>query len=170
VTLLVEEMDTLRNLQRFIGAANAIKGFHDEGDIMRFAAETSATFAENNLVAAIFGTDVDLAEIQAANLRNYYANKLLLIVSEAVEAHDELRTGHGMTETYYAPLIDEWGKVTGAGWEDGPQKPEGVPSELADVVIRVFDLADEAGIDLAGMIDEKLRYNATRPYRHGKRF
>ena len=47
-------------------------------------------------------------------------------------------------------------------------KPEGVPSELADIVIRVADLAWVEGIDLQAAIEEKLAYNRTRPYKHGK--
>ena len=46
-------------------------------------------------------------------------------------------------------------------------KPEGFPTELADVVIRVGDLAGRLGIDLAAVIGEKMAYNITRPYRHG---
>lgn len=46
-------------------------------------------------------------------------------------------------------------------------KPEGVRSELADVVIRVADMCGLYGIDLDAAIQEKLAYNKTRPYRHG---
>jgi NTP pyrophosphatase (non-canonical NTP hydrolase) len=49
-------------------------------------------------------------------------------------------------------------------------KPEGFPVELADAVIRLFGLAYEAGIDLPAAIEEKLAYNATRPFKHGKQF
>ena len=34
--------------------------------------------------------------------------------------------------------------------------------ELADAVIRIFDLAGAYGMDLGGAIAEKMRYNATR--------
>lgn len=39
--------------------------------------------------------------------------------------------------------------------------------ELADIVIRTFDLATEMGIDLSWHIKQKVRYNATRPKMHG---
>lgn len=42
--------------------------------------------------------------------------------------------------------------------------------ELADIVIRVFDLAGGKGIDLSTHIEAKLRYNAMRPVRHGKKY
>jgi NTP pyrophosphatase (non-canonical NTP hydrolase) len=141
LTLLHHETNALHDIQRLIGNANANKGFHEEGDAIRHA--------------------VAIGDAAEYVLTNYYANKLLLIVSEIVEAHDELRAGRSMTETWY---------VENFGHEDQPAKPEGVPSELADAVIRCFDLADEAGIDLAAIIDEKLAYNATRPFKHGKKF
>jgi NTP pyrophosphatase (non-canonical NTP hydrolase) len=37
-----------------------------------------------------------------------------------------------------------------------------VEVELADAVIRIFDMAGGMGYDLAGAIEEKLRYNETR--------
>ncbi len=46
-------------------------------------------------------------------------------------------------------------------------KPEGVWSELADVVIRVADLCGLYGIDLDEALEAKMAYNKTRPYRHG---
>lgn len=48
-----------------------------------------------------------------------------------------------------------------------PTKPEGLPVELADVLIRVLDLAYAAGIDMDAAVAIKQRYNETRPYRHG---
>lgn len=40
--------------------------------------------------------------------------------------------------------------------------------ELADIVIRVMDLAKAMKIDLADAIVQKHQYNKTRPYKHGK--
>ncbi len=77
--------------------------------------------------------------------------KLALIHSEVSEALEEYRNDRPLGEIYY---------------ENG-KKPCGFPSELADIVIRVFDLAGYLGIDMSDMIKEKLIYNETRDYLHG---
>lgn len=76
---------------------------------------------------------------------------LALIGTEVSEAIEELRDGRAVTERYYR--------------QDG--KPEGVPAELADVVIRCLDFADLYGIDLEDAMAEKTAHNVTRGHRHG---
>jgi NTP pyrophosphatase (non-canonical NTP hydrolase) len=46
-------------------------------------------------------------------------------------------------------------------------KPVGLPSELADVIIRIADFCGHEGIDLEAAIKAKMAYNKTRAYRHG---
>ena len=71
---------------------------------------------------------------------------------EVSEHFEEFGSEHKVTETYYG--------------EDG--KPEGVPSELADVVIYCFIMADLYQIDLAKALDEKMAYNVIRAKREVK--
>ncbi|MCD8286477.1 MAG: hypothetical protein LUD50_04565 [Clostridia bacterium] len=52
-------------------------------------------------------------------------------------------------------------------WEGPDGKPEGVPTELADCVIRIMDLFEQYGMDLEDTLKAKNSYNATREYRHG---
>lgn len=115
-----------------------------------------------------------------AELAIYNGNRLMLIVSEAAEALEEIRAGRPAGETYYPHnkpgcAVSDW-KLYNTGPED-PQpnctctpKPEGVPSEIADIVIRCFDFAGSNGFDLGRIIQEKLAYNSTRPAMHGKKF
>jgi NTP pyrophosphatase (non-canonical NTP hydrolase) len=49
-------------------------------------------------------------------------------------------------------------------------KPEGLPSELADVIIVVCDLAGRLGIDLEREIRMKSDFNEGRPVRHARKF
>lgn len=46
-------------------------------------------------------------------------------------------------------------------------KPEGVGSELADVLVRLLDTCERYGIDLEAEFERKIKYNATRGYHHG---
>lgn len=48
-------------------------------------------------------------------------------------------------------------------------KPEGVPSEMADVVIRVLHFCGKHGIDLDAAVATKMAFNESRPYKHGKK-
>lgn len=42
--------------------------------------------------------------------------------------------------------------------------------ELADAVIRICDMCGYLGIDLEKHIELKMKYNATREYKHGKKY
>lgn len=47
---------------------------------------------------------------------------------------------------------------------------DGLEVELADALIRILDMAAGLNMDIEGAVREKLEYNKTREYKHGKRF
>lgn len=86
--------------------------------------------------------------------------KLALIHSEVSEALEVAR----MPEVDLTHIWHE-GRVLREG--DPLPKPEGFGIELADAVIRIFDLAGALGIDLERCIMDKWLYNESRSHRHG---
>lgn len=150
----------VNDLQSDIGRGNAERGFHEEGDDLRKRAEGDAS-------GAVAVRDVDA-------MRNYYMAKVGLIITEAAEALEDLRCGRPVNTNYYTGGADsrgdEYGSAERLDYRGNLRKPEGVPSEIADIVIRCFDFADEAGFSLIDVILEKLAYNDTRARLHGKGF
>jgi len=78
---------------------------------------------------------------------HYYNSKLMLIVSELAEACDALRE-----ERF------------------GIEEKDTFEDELADVLIRTFDLCGALGVDIQRQVDWKMKYNKTREPKHGVKF
>lgn len=93
--------------------------------------------------------------LAAGEGHEWISAKLALIHSEVTEALEVIRDGHSPAARVY---------------EQDRGKPLGFNSELADIVIRVADLAGAVGVDLEHAIKEKLAYNRGRTHRHGKAF
>lgn len=47
---------------------------------------------------------------------------------------------------------------------------KGLEVELADCIIRILDFTEAFDLDIEGAIREKMVYNSTRPYKHGKKY
>ncbi|MGH7773964.1 MAG: hypothetical protein ACREQA_17210 [Candidatus Binatia bacterium] len=80
-------------------------------------------------------------------------DRIALMHSELSEALEEFRNHRGF-EVYFQ-------------YENVNEKPRGLGIELADCLIRIFDFAQEEGLELEHLVETKTAYNRRRPYRHG---
>lgn len=95
--------------------------------------------------------------------------RLMLIVTEVAEACEDVRDGK--MELMKEPDTIPYEEGLHIYQRDNPKagKPIGFPSELADIVVRVGDLAEETGVDLQSVIEQKMKYNKTRGWKHFKK-
>lgn len=102
-----------------------------------------------------------------------FGEMIALMHSELSEALEAYRDGDVMTTVRYEYPTGNSGTqilynkefVYANHTELG--KPVGVASELADVLIRIFDTAEALDIPLVKAVMDKHDYNGTRKYRHG---
>lgn len=128
--------------------------------------EFTNTISSINQLAAVIHAVSSSKGFDSPNLQNI-DKKLLLAVSEICEAQDELRDGNDPTHIYYKNYFVEGLSDDGL---PAPNKPEGFPVEIADAIIRLLHICFAFKIDIAAVIAEKVAYNSTRPYKHGRKF
>lgn len=104
-----------------------------------------------------------------------FGEMMMLAVSELSEALEEHRAGRQNVYYRHEPgcaLADH--HVYGMPGENPDctctAKPEGIAVELADCVIRCLDTMHSLGVDIDAVVAEKMAYNASRPYKHGKKY
>ncbi len=93
---------------------------------------------------------------------------LALIHSEVSEALEADRKGK--YNTYGMLSMNGW--VQNKNFKEAFEKStkDTFEDELADIIIRVMDLAGMKGIDLEQHITAKMRYNSMRENKHGKKY
>ncbi len=108
---------------------------------------SSTEFSEkwNEQQKKVYATAVEHGWWEEKNFN--IGEKIALMHSELSEALEAFRKGNGPSEK-----IPNWSHAE---------------EEFADAVIRLMDLCEKMGLDVAGAIVAKATYNESRPYRHG---
>lgn len=114
-------------------------------------------------VIDLFGAEI----YETARLKGWYdtpstfPERIAMLHSELSEALEEWRMPGATFEYKETPIS-----------ADNPSlvpKPVGVASELADVLIRLFEMATSEKVHLARAVVSKMSYNKARSYRHGNK-
>lgn len=98
------------------------------------------------------------------NDERFIGTQIALMHSELSEALEEVRDGN--IGIYYS--VNKTFSKGPTEHENMKVKPEGLAVELADCVIRIFDLCGALNIDLYRALEEKMDYNNHREYKHGR--
>lgn len=96
---------------------------------------------------------------------------MMLMVTELAEAFEHYRENRPLDAIHYADKRGktyteaEYARLTPAKRKD--LKVDGVPVELADILIRLLDFCHHNKIPLMRAVILKMRYNDSREWRHG---
>lgn len=90
---------------------------------------------------------------------------VMLTVCELSEAIEADRAGKWATENN---LVQYLNNPVPAVFRENIK--DTVQDEIADAIIRLLDFSHKFNIDLDFHIHAKLKYNASRPYKHGKTY
>lgn len=114
-------------------------------------------------------------EEREAVIEAFMSQKIMLIVSEISEALESLRKQDRADFPKFISSIaglnpDNEDDVLMFKKQFEGQVKDSFEDEMADTIIRIFDLCGKFGIDIENHILYKQKYNETREKKHGKRF
>lgn len=101
---------------------------------------------------------------------------LMLAVSELAEALEEHRAGRPNVWFQHKGGCSWFGVRPELSTEVEPKsctcipKPEGLAVEIADCLIRCLDTLRSLNVDIDRVVAQKMAYNASRPFKHGKAY
>lgn len=150
-------MSTITEFAEELYENSRAKGFYDHEDWLRSQVEKSGTAVAMSTNADPTQSFSNLHENLSAALAEHYGNRLLLIVGEAVEAHEELRAGRGVGELYFTDRHGNPGGHFENTLTGDRYKPEGVLPELAEIAIRSLETIAGILANLPAADAEKLR-------------
>lgn len=147
----------------------------------RQARQFNGPMRQKNVMDELQHSIMNWAELKGWNQgldERSFGDWMTLLHSEISEAYEDHRMHRGLNEMYYEYYDDDQrlmtcnqeqmqGLIASGRRSFDNFKPCGIPIEMADLVIRVLHLAEFASFNLYNMIEVKMRYNHTRPHRHG---
>lgn len=98
----------------------------------------------------------ELSEALEADRKNHYAFKSFNLINNCDWTESELE--ESVSKKLY--FQQEFTTSVKNSFED----------EIADVIIQVMDLCGAKNIDIDWHIEQKMKYNALRPHKHGKKY
>lgn len=109
---------------------------------------------ETNIPALLCLVHSEISEALEADRSGIYTSfKNGIKINDLIDLNNEKYDDIEMFKKYFLTYVKD-------SFED----------ELADVVIRIMDIAGLKGIDLESHIKAKIRFNSTRGYKHGKKY
>lgn len=118
--------------------------------------ELSKEIYQNNVEKGFYEDEKNIGEM------------LCLVHSEVSEALEADRKDKYLTNNIFA--VNGWVSDSDFKYSFVENVKDTFEDELADIMIRVMDLAAFKNIDLEEHIAAKMRYNKLRPHKHGKKY